>query len=184
MERLEEQGAEVIVCLSPGGTIPDGTSEDEELARAVEGIDLIVSGHTHTALEEPILAGETYIVSAGEYGKNLGSVTLSWNEAGEKTLTDYRLIPLDGTWESDPEIAALIGTSAALAISDIPWNGPVGALKGPVGQRSGGADGGRLSVGRGASGGRGARDAHCGGDGGRSAPRAAVRRRAYHLHGL
>ena len=28
-----------------------------------------------------------------------------------------------------PEIAALIGTSAALAISDIPWNGPVGALK-------------------------------------------------------
>ena len=107
VERLEEQGAEVIVCLSHGGTSPDGTSEDEELARAVEGIDLIVSGHTHTALEEPILAGETYIVSAGEYGKNLGSVTLSWNEAGEKTLTDYRLIPLDGTWESDPEIAAL-----------------------------------------------------------------------------
>ena len=28
-----------------------------------------------------------------------------------------------------PEIAALIGTSAALAISDIPWNGPVGAIK-------------------------------------------------------
>ena len=108
VERLEEQGAEVIVCLSHGGTSPDGTSEDEELARAVEGIDLIVSGHTHTALEEPILAGETYIVSAGEYGKNLGSVTLSWNEAGEKTLTDYRLIPLDGAWESDPEIAALI----------------------------------------------------------------------------
>ena len=108
VERLEEQGAEVIVCLSHGGTSPDGTSEDEELARAVEGIDLIVSGHTHTALEEPILAGETYIVSAGEYGKNLGSVTLSWNEAGEKTLTDYRLIPIDGTWESDPEVAALV----------------------------------------------------------------------------
>ena len=61
-----------------------------------------------TALEEPILAGETYIVSAGEYGKNLGSITLSWNEAGEKTSTDYRLIPIDGTWESDPEIAVLI----------------------------------------------------------------------------
>ena len=108
VERLEEQGAEVIICLSHGGTSADGPSEDEELARAVEGIDLIVSGHTHTALEEPILAGETYIVSAGEYGKNLGSITLSWNEAGEKTLTDYRLIPIDGTWESDPEIAVLI----------------------------------------------------------------------------
>ena len=31
--------------------------------------------------------------------------------------------------DCSPEIAALIGTSAALAISDIPWNGPVGALK-------------------------------------------------------
>ena len=112
VERLEEQGAEVIICLSHGGTSADGPSEDEELARAVEGIDLIVSGHTHTALEEPILAGETYIVSAGEYGKNLGSITLSWNEAGEKTLTDYRLIPIDGTWESDPETAVLIQVSS------------------------------------------------------------------------
>ena len=33
---------------------------------------------------------------------------MSWNEAGEKTLTDYRLIPIDGTWESDPEVAALV----------------------------------------------------------------------------
>ena len=108
VKRLEEQGAQVIICLSHGGTSAEGPSEDEELARAVEGIDLIVSGHTHTALEEPILAGETYIVSAGEYGKNLGSITLSWNDVGEKTLTDYRLIPIDETWESDPKIAALI----------------------------------------------------------------------------
>ena len=108
VKRLEEQGAQVIICLSHGGASAEGPSEDEELARAVEGIDLIVSGHTHTALEEPILAGETYIVSAGEYGKNLGSITLSWNDVGEKTLTDYRLIPIDETWESDPKIAALI----------------------------------------------------------------------------
>ena len=36
-----------------------------------------------------------------------------------------------------PEIAALIGTSAALAISDIPWNGPVGALKVGLGRQAG-----------------------------------------------
>lgn len=137
----------------------------------MEGIDLIVSGHTHTALEEPILAGETYIVSAGEYGKNLGSVTLSWNEAGEKTLTDYRLIPLDGTWESDPEIAALIegwkgqvssgylapyGLTYDQRLTRLSFDLPAPESGVPVGQRSGGADGGRLSVGRGASGGRGA----------------------------
>lgn len=108
VDRLEEQGAQVIICLSHGGTNVDGPSEDEELARAVDGIDLIVSGHSHTTLEEPILAGETYIVSAGEYGKNLGSVTLSWDETGNKTVTDYRLIPIDGTVQNDQEVSALI----------------------------------------------------------------------------
>ena len=70
-------------------------------------IDLIVSGHTHTTLPEPIVVGDTYIVSAGSNCENLGSITLSWNGAGEKTLEGYRLIPIDGTAGEDPEISAL-----------------------------------------------------------------------------
>ena len=107
VERLEEQGADLIVCLSHSGTSQTSASEDEELAQAVEGIDLIVSGHTHTTLNQPLLVGETYIVSAGSNCENLGSITLSWNQAGEKELEDYRLIPIDGTAGEDPEIAAL-----------------------------------------------------------------------------
>ena len=105
---LEKQGAEFIICLSHSGTNPDPEkSEDELLAKAVDGIDLIVSGHTHTTLEEPIVVGDTYIVSCGQYGENLGSITLEWDETG-KTLKEYALIPVDETVEEDPEIAKLV----------------------------------------------------------------------------
>ena len=71
-------------------------------------IDLIVSGHTHSTLTEPIVVGDTYIVSAGPYCENLGSITLSWTEDGTKTLTDYRLIPIDETLTDDREISLLV----------------------------------------------------------------------------
>ena len=108
VEALEEQGAQFIICLSHSGTSEKKSdSEDEQLAEEVEGIDLIVSGHSHTTLSQPLLVGDTYIVSAGSYCENLGSITLSWTEEGEKELTDYRLIPIDETIPDDPGIAAL-----------------------------------------------------------------------------
>ena len=107
VEKLKEQGAELIVCLSHSGT--DGNakkSEDEQLAKNVDGIDVIVSGHTHTTLSEPILVEDTYIVSSGPYGRNLGSITLSWDDAREeKQLVEYELIPVNQTVTEDETIA-------------------------------------------------------------------------------
>ena len=109
VDALEAQGAQFIICLSHSGTNEKKKlSEDEQLAEAVEGIDLIISGHSHTTLTQPIVSGDTYIVSAGAYCQNLGSITLSWTAGGEKTLTDYRLIPIDETLPEDREIAALV----------------------------------------------------------------------------
>ena len=109
VDALEAQGAQFIICLSHSGTDEKKkNSEDEQLAQAVEGIDLIVSGHSHTTLTQPIVSGDTYIVSAGPYCQNLGSITLSWTAGGEKTLTDYRLIPIDETLPEDRGIAALV----------------------------------------------------------------------------
>ncbi len=106
---LKEQGAQFIICLSHSGTSEDKkTSEDEQLAQAVEGIDLIISGHTHTTLTEPIRVGNTYIVSAGPYCQNLGSVTIQWDDKGTRTLADYHLTPIDETLPDDPQIAALV----------------------------------------------------------------------------
>ncbi len=109
VKALEEQGAQFIICLSHGGTnVKESKSEDQQLAQKVDGIDLIISGHTHTTLTEPIVEGDTYIVSAEPYCENLGSITLEWTEAGEKTLKDYHLTPIDETVAEDQTIATLV----------------------------------------------------------------------------
>ncbi len=74
---LKSQDVDMIVCLSHSGTWDDPEeSEDELLAQAVPEIDVIISGHTHTTLNKPLVYGSTYIVSCGEYGKNLGQLVL------------------------------------------------------------------------------------------------------------
>lgn len=109
VETLKGEGAEIIVCLSHSGTGDSlASSEDEELAKAVDGIDVIVSGHTHSTLAEPLVVNDTYIVSSGPYCQNLGSLTFSWDDGGQKRLLDYRLIPIDETVAEDPEIAGLV----------------------------------------------------------------------------
>ena len=95
----------VVICLSHSGT-SGGQGEDYALAQAVEGIDVIISGHTHTKLAEPIQVNGTLIVSADEYGKNLGVLKLTQDGEGV-SLVDYELIPNDETVADDPEIAAL-----------------------------------------------------------------------------
>ena len=85
----------VVVCLSHSGTSENkASSEDEKLAEKVDGIDVIVSGHSHTTLEEPIYTNGTYIVSAGEYCKNLGVLTLN-REGDNLSQADYQLVPID-----------------------------------------------------------------------------------------
>ena len=97
----------IVIALSHTGT-SGGQGEDYELAMAVDGIDVIISGHTHTLLEEPIVVNGTYILSAAEYGKYLGVVQLRYNSAGAAKLVDYELIPIDETVEEDAEISALV----------------------------------------------------------------------------
>lgn len=96
----------VVICLSHSGT-EKGKGEDYELARKVDGIDVIISGHTHTTLEQPIEVNDTYIVSAGENAKNLGVLTLTRTQEGVE-LKDSRLVPVDERVPEDPEMAAWI----------------------------------------------------------------------------
>ena len=107
-ECMEEYGVQpLVICLSHSGT-EDGRGEDYDLAKKVDGIDVIVSGHTHTTLEEPIQVGETVIVSAGEYSKNLGVLTLNYQPDGGVSLAEYELIPIDAALRDDPSIAKLV----------------------------------------------------------------------------
>ena len=101
---LAQFGVEpIVIALSHSGT-SGREGEDFELAKAVTGIDLIVSAHTHSTHHEPIEVGDTWIVSAGSYGKYLGVVKLGRD--GSKL--SYELIPVDEHVVDDPEIALLV----------------------------------------------------------------------------
>ena len=94
----------VVVCLSHGGT-SQGKGEDYDLAKSVNGIDVIISGHTHTTLDKPITVNNTIIASCGDYGANLGVINLSLDSDNNVQLKDYRLIPIDETIPENAEIA-------------------------------------------------------------------------------
>ncbi len=108
-EIQEKEKPDYIICLSHSGT-EDGKGEDYELAEKVQGIDLIVSGHTHTTLETPIEVNGTYIVSCGPYTQNLGKITLS-KTSGDATgncfALEYELTPIDNAIAPDPDMEAL-----------------------------------------------------------------------------
>ena len=101
-EIKKNEEADMIACVSHGGTWEDESkSEDELLAKAVPDLDLIISGHTHSELQEAIQHGNTYIVSCGEYGRNLGSLSMTQNSDGRWNLSAYELIPVSENVKAD-----------------------------------------------------------------------------------
>lgn len=106
---------DMIVCISHGGVNEDEKkSEDEILAKEVPELDLIVSGHTHTKLDEPIRHGNTYIVSCAEYGKYLGGLTMVQNGAGRWNITNYKLTPVTPDIAQDTEAQQVVDSFMSL----------------------------------------------------------------------
>ena len=98
------EDVDMIVCISHSGTSDDeDKSEDENLAKEVPELDLIVSGHTHTKLEEPIQHGNTYIVSCAEYGKYLGDLSMTQKEDGRWEMSRYELVAITPDIAQDEE---------------------------------------------------------------------------------
>lgn len=91
--------ADIIVLLSH-----QGTAVDRKLAREVEGIDLIVGGHSHDRITPPEKIGSTWIVQALSDGTMLGRITLRHDG---KRLTDVRGEVLElwnDVYSADPEM--------------------------------------------------------------------------------
>lgn len=110
----EQEQADMIVCISHSGTWEEEKkSEDELLAKAVPQLDLIISGHTHSILERPIIHGETAIVSTGEYGARVGSLTMSQKDNGRWEIGDYQLTLLDQSYDSDEDTVVKIAELGA-----------------------------------------------------------------------
>ncbi len=105
VEDFHSQGVTLIVLLSHLGF-----DRDQELAKAVPGIDVIIGGDSHTPIKGPhddyLKAGDTYIVQAGDRGHYLGRLDLHLDPQGHLTSANAKLIELDQHIKPDPEIAA------------------------------------------------------------------------------
>lgn len=82
---------------------------DEQVAADFPEIGAIVGGHTHLALQPPLVVGQTVIVQAGDYGRYLGRLDLELDDAtGAITAHAGHLIPVDASVPSDPTISGTL----------------------------------------------------------------------------
>lgn len=103
VEAARAAGAEVVVLLSH-----NGFDVDRKLAANVPGIDVILTGHTHDALPEPVIVGDTLVIASGSNGKFVSRLDLDVREGAVKGYR-YKLIPVFSDIISpDAEMAAKI----------------------------------------------------------------------------
>jgi len=104
-----EERVDVLLCLSHSGISGNPKhSEDELLARAVPEIDVLISGHTHSVLLEPLRIGQTVLGAAGSYGNYLGAIELLLKPNERPILLRYELLPVTESVSNDPVIASEI----------------------------------------------------------------------------
>lgn len=96
----------------------NGGGEDVELAMKVKGIDLIIGGHSHSKLDQPIIINGIPIVQTGEFGQNVGCLSLTYSERKIR-VDNYQLIPVDDKILGDKEINELIEGEKARISSEI-----------------------------------------------------------------
>lgn len=88
VEAARAEGAELVVLLSH-----NGFDVDRKLASRVTGIDVILSGHTHDALPEPVIVGKTLVIASGSHGKFVTRLDVDV-QGGEMKGFRHRLIPI------------------------------------------------------------------------------------------
>lgn len=87
VKALKDAGAEIVIAVAHIGTDESTEITSEDIAKAVEGIDVIIDGHSHSKFENGFeAANDTLIVSTGEYEANLGKLTLTVNADTKKLV--------------------------------------------------------------------------------------------------
>jgi len=103
VEAARAEGAELVVLLSH-----NGFDVDRKLASRVTGIDVILSGHTHDALPEPVIVGKTLVIASGSHGKFVTRLDVDV-QGGEMKGFRHRLIPIfSDVITPDAETTALV----------------------------------------------------------------------------
>jgi 5'-nucleotidase / UDP-sugar diphosphatase len=111
VKELKSEKCEIIICISHSGVIKDKNGEwggeDVELASKVKGINVIIGGHSHTKLEQPLIVNGIPIVQTGEFGQNVGRLTMICSN-GVTKAESYKLIPVDDKIMGDKKVNQLV----------------------------------------------------------------------------
>ncbi|MEN9851487.1 MAG: hypothetical protein RL128_1650 [Pseudomonadota bacterium] len=108
VQEVRDAGAGLVVVLSH-----NGFDVDKKLATNVPGIDVILTGHTHDAVPEPVLVGKTILIASGSNGKFVSRVDLDVQN-GQMMGFRHKLIPIfSDVITPDAEVAAAIDTERA-----------------------------------------------------------------------
>ena len=114
VDEVRGLGADLVVVLSH-----NGFDVDKKMASIVTGIDIILSGHTHDALPEPVLVNDTVIVASGSNGKFVSRIDLDVRN-GQMMGFKHKLIPIfSDVITPDPDMAALIDGERAPYIDQL-----------------------------------------------------------------
>jgi UDP-sugar diphosphatase len=130
-ELKNNDGAQLIVALSHSGVSSSGEGDDANLANGVDGIDLIASGHEHTATHEAFNESGTLIFSPGAYGRYVSRMDVAYSiSQGRIVDSKFALIEIDDKIEGDPYIQGMIGLyndgiNAALAPLGVALDSPI-----------------------------------------------------------
>ncbi|MFT7593093.1 MAG: sulfur-oxidizing protein SoxB [Paracoccaceae bacterium] len=108
VDEVRGMGAELVVCLSH-----NGFDVDKKMATRVSGLDVILSGHTHDALPEPVVVGDSIIIASGSNGKFVSRIDLDVRD-GRMMGFRHKLIPVfSDVIAPDPTVTALIDAERA-----------------------------------------------------------------------
>ena len=110
VDTARKQGADLVVLLSH-----NGFDVDRKMASRVKGIDVILAGHTHDALPEPVIVGKTLVVASGSHGKFVSRIDLDV-KGGEVKGYKFRLIPIFSDVISPDKENDRLGRRAARAL--------------------------------------------------------------------
>ena len=134
----EEHSPDLIVVVSHGGY-----GLDQKFAKRVDGIDVLVSGHTHDEIYDPVVWNDTIIYQGGAHGKFVTNLNVRVKDKKVVSYTYELLKVRQSEIEPDPEIAKLIDEAYAphekqlgevLGKSDVMiyrrdyWQSPMGNL--------------------------------------------------------